>query len=233
MQGKSSKKIIKLAISMLVVMAMLMSSAAMAFAATFQSGSSAIVKVKTTLNFRQGPGTNQKIIARLQNGTKVTVISKTNSWYKVKLSNGKVGYVYSSYLAAASTSGTSTAPVTPVTPVTPTPTPAPSLGALEKDMLAMMFIMVPRAQAAAIRINEVLETEPEIKDPENANNCAADKGYVEFKDVTFSYHEPAMPGKSPSAEQWEAPNAEPGRETGRQPSGDGSESQVKPDLQHV
>lgn len=62
-------------------------------------------------------------------------------------------------------------------------------------MLAMMFIMVPRAQAAAVRINEVLETEPEILDAKDLKDSFAGKGYVEFKDVTFSYHgaeEPAI-----------------------------------------
>ncbi|MCX7883780.1 MAG: ABC transporter ATP-binding protein/permease [Caloramator sp.] len=62
-------------------------------------------------------------------------------------------------------------------------------------MLSMMFIMVPRAQAAASRINEVLDTMPEIVDAEKTNNSFSGKGYVEFKDVTFSYHgaeEPAL-----------------------------------------
>lgn len=62
-------------------------------------------------------------------------------------------------------------------------------------MLAMMFIMVPRAQAAAVRINEVLETAPGIVDPEKTHDSFKGKGYIEFKDVTFSYHgaeEPAL-----------------------------------------
>jgi ATP-binding cassette subfamily B multidrug efflux pump len=54
-------------------------------------------------------------------------------------------------------------------------------------MLAMMFIMVPRAQAAAVRINEVLETLPEIIDAEETKDALGQRGYVEFKDVTFSY----------------------------------------------
>jgi len=54
-------------------------------------------------------------------------------------------------------------------------------------MLAMMFIMVPRSQAAAERINEVLETLPEITDPPVASEAFSCKGYVEFQDVTFSY----------------------------------------------
>lgn len=63
-------------------------------------------------------------------------------------------------------------------------------------MLAMMFIMVPRAQAAAVRVNEVLATEPGITDAESLKTSSAGKkGYVEFKNVTFSYHgaeEPAL-----------------------------------------
>ncbi|RJE47536.1 MULTISPECIES: ABC transporter ATP-binding protein [unclassified Dehalobacter] len=62
-------------------------------------------------------------------------------------------------------------------------------------MLAMMFIMVPRSQAAAVRINEVLETVPEIEDAKELKDTFTGKGYVEFKDVTFSYHgaeEPAI-----------------------------------------
>lgn len=55
-------------------------------------------------------------------------------------------------------------------------------------MVAMMFIMVPRAQAAAVRINEVLDVNPEIVDPENAQNTGAVRGYIEFRDVSFSYH---------------------------------------------
>jgi ATP-binding cassette subfamily B protein len=55
-------------------------------------------------------------------------------------------------------------------------------------MVAMMFVMVPRAQAAAIRINEVLDTVPGIIDTKEAKECSLGKGYVEFKDVSFRYH---------------------------------------------
>lgn len=54
-------------------------------------------------------------------------------------------------------------------------------------MVSVMFIMVPRAQASAERINEVLDTEPKINDPEVPENSDGEKGFVEFKDVTFSY----------------------------------------------
>lgn len=73
-------------------------------------------------------------------------------------------------------------------------------------MLAMMFIMVPRAEAAAVRINEVLDTEPEIKDRDMTKEANKEKGFIEFKDVTFSYHgaeEPALRNISFSAKPGE------------------------------
>jgi len=62
-------------------------------------------------------------------------------------------------------------------------------------MLSMMFIMLPRAQASAVRINEVLGMEPEIKDAAQVQQADQQRGYVEFQDVTFSYpgaEEPAI-----------------------------------------
>jgi len=62
-------------------------------------------------------------------------------------------------------------------------------------MVAMMFVMVPRAQASADRINEVLETEPEIIDPAYSKTFQGKNGFVEFQNVSFSYpgaEEPAL-----------------------------------------
>lgn len=55
-------------------------------------------------------------------------------------------------------------------------------------MVALMFIMVPRAEASATRINQVLAMEPEISDPAETKEATRRRGYVEFQDVTFSYH---------------------------------------------
>jgi ATP-binding cassette, subfamily B, multidrug efflux pump len=54
-------------------------------------------------------------------------------------------------------------------------------------MVSMIFIMIPRAEASAIRINEVLEMEPEITDKTKTVLANKASGFVEFKDVTFSY----------------------------------------------
>jgi ATP-binding cassette, subfamily B, multidrug efflux pump len=73
-------------------------------------------------------------------------------------------------------------------------------------MLSLMFIMVPRAQAAAVRINEVLETHPGITDKEAGEASFTQKGYIEFKDVTFTYQgaeQPALRNISFSAKPGE------------------------------
>jgi len=54
--------------------------------------------------------------------------------------------------------------------------------------LAMsMFIMVPRAEASAERLLEVLHTEPSIKDPAEPVAPHKTRGNVEFSGVEFSY----------------------------------------------
>ncbi len=56
-------------------------------------------------------------------------------------------------------------------------------------MIAIMFIMVPRASVSGGRIAEVLTTEPSIVDPKQAEKFHADKkGYIEFNNVNFRYH---------------------------------------------
>ena len=52
-------------------------------------------------------------------------------------------------------------------------------------MLAMIFMMLPRAQVSANRINEVLETQSSIKDGNITKNSKDEKGTVEFKNVSF------------------------------------------------
>ena len=54
-------------------------------------------------------------------------------------------------------------------------------------MLAMIFMMLPRAQVSAARINEVLDTELTIKDGELDKSKTKEVGTVEFKNVSFKY----------------------------------------------
>jgi ATP-binding cassette subfamily B protein len=71
-------------------------------------------------------------------------------------------------------------------------------------MVTAMFVMLPRASAAAARINDVLEVAPEIGDPATPvqPQLASARGHVEFQNVTFQYpgaEEPALTGVSLTA----------------------------------
>jgi ATP-binding cassette subfamily B multidrug efflux pump len=54
-------------------------------------------------------------------------------------------------------------------------------------MAAMIFVMVPRAAAAAERIQQVLDAEVTLCDPAEPEEIPAPRGEVEFKDVEFRY----------------------------------------------
>jgi len=71
-------------------------------------------------------------------------------------------------------------------------------------MVTTMFVMLPRASAAAARINDVLDLAPEIVEPASPMQpqLATKRGSVVFEDVTFQYpgaEEPALTGVSFSA----------------------------------
>ena len=55
-------------------------------------------------------------------------------------------------------------------------------------MISIIFIMVPRASVSAGRVNEVIETEPIIKDPAKPKTTKnIYNGILEFKNVSFCY----------------------------------------------
>ena len=54
-------------------------------------------------------------------------------------------------------------------------------------MLTLVFVQLPRASTAAARAKEVLETEPSIKNKEKTKNNTKKKGYLAFKNVSFTY----------------------------------------------
>ena len=104
------------------------SSSATATPAPTQAPSGSEQSAKTTdVNLRRGAGTNYGVIKVIGTGTTVTVTDASNSqWYKVKLSDGTEGYLFSEYLKVTSGNIDSAKPS-----ATPTPTPAPSNGTVQ------------------------------------------------------------------------------------------------------
>ena len=54
-------------------------------------------------------------------------------------------------------------------------------------MISMLSIALPRAAVSSKRINEILDTEPNIKDKDEVEEFKNNSGLVEFKDVSFRY----------------------------------------------
>ena len=105
------------------------SSAAATPAPTQAPSNDGTVQAKLTadVNLRRGAGTNYGVIKVIGTGTTVTVTDASNSqWYKVKLSDGTEGYLFSEYLKVTSGNIDSAKPS-----ATPTPTPAPSNGTVQ------------------------------------------------------------------------------------------------------
>ena len=91
------------------------------------NGGTVQAKLTADVNLRRGAGTNYGVIKVIGTGTTVTVTDASNSqWYKVKLSDGTEGYLFSEYLKVTSGNIDSAKPS-----ATPTPTPAPNNGTVQ------------------------------------------------------------------------------------------------------
>ncbi|MDQ0921369.1 ABC transporter ATP-binding protein [Paenibacillus sp. V4I5] len=75
-------------------------------------------------------------------------------------------------------------------------------------MMTMIFMMIPRASASAVRINEVLALQSNILSAEMAKSLDSNQAAVEFKHVSFSY-----PGAEQPAIRDVSFRAEPGEVT--------------------
>src|SRR5215831_2948503 len=54
-------------------------------------------------------------------------------------------------------------------------------------MAIALVILVPRAEASAVRLNEVFSTRPSIEEPAQPVEPTQLTGEIEFRDVTFGY----------------------------------------------
>ncbi len=96
-KGAERKKILFLA----TVLLMIVFTASMVFSEGAPVNIGDTAKTTTALNFREAAGMTGKIAKVLVRNTEVTVLNKVGGWYQVKLSDGKVGYVYAKYLMLA------------------------------------------------------------------------------------------------------------------------------------
>ena len=73
---------------------------------TIKAGASGYVN-SSYVNLRSGAGTNYSVLTCMDKNTKFTFVDGkvyNSEWYKIKLTDGTVGYIYKSYASATSTS---------------------------------------------------------------------------------------------------------------------------------
>ena len=58
-------------------------------------------------------------------------------------------------------------------------------------MIVMIFMMLPAAQVSAVRINEIIKTEPAVKEGEREEGT--ERGTLEFRNVSFQYPDSSHP----------------------------------------
>ena len=72
-----------------------------------------------SLNVRSGASTTKEVIASITKNTKVTILDTLGNWYKVKLGDGTVGWVSSTYISTANIGTTPTAGAVSITTTFP------------------------------------------------------------------------------------------------------------------
>lgn len=58
----------------------------------------------TVLNVRSGAGTSYSVVTKINKGDTVEIVDKKSGWYKIKVSNGKTGWVSGDYIKIITTS---------------------------------------------------------------------------------------------------------------------------------
>ena len=93
-----------------IATAMSVTTASLALATTMSFADTKVGTVTASaLNIRSGASTSHSIVAKAYKGNKVEILETSNGWYKVKLSNGKIGWGSGEYIVvSAISSGEST-----------------------------------------------------------------------------------------------------------------------------
>ena len=90
-----------------MVLGTLLSAVIFTLGATETFADSTGIVTTSKLNVRSGPSTKYKVIGSLKKNNNVTILSSSNGWHKVRLSNNKEGWATSQYIKTGSSSNNS------------------------------------------------------------------------------------------------------------------------------
>ena len=100
------KKLLSVVLSALLLSGVL-AFAGTAQAATLDSTAGMIATSSGRLNVRNGKSTGATVVASLNKGSYVTLISKSGSWWKVEYAKGQYGYCHADYIKSVSSTAAS------------------------------------------------------------------------------------------------------------------------------
>ena len=91
------KKIISLSMTLIIML----SAFSMSSQAADNSSQAGVVSAGgSNLNVRRSAATSAEVLTRLKDGSDVTLMSKSGSWWKVEYADGKYGYSHADYIKA-------------------------------------------------------------------------------------------------------------------------------------
>ncbi|MBP3932092.1 MAG: SH3 domain-containing protein, partial [Peptostreptococcaceae bacterium] len=90
-----------------IATAMSVTTASLALATTMSFADTKVGTVTASaLNIRSGASTSHSIVTKAYKGNKVEILETSNGWYKVKLSNGKIGWGSGQYINISANNNT-------------------------------------------------------------------------------------------------------------------------------
>lgn len=200
-------RITALALILVLTMAMSFTGVSAQAADELKAGDKAVTTA-SWLNMRTGPGTTYSVQTVLIKNTRVSILEKSDNWYKISLENGKTGFTHGKYLKRSAAAV--------VTAVVPTPAPAantqPVIGKPESSMIlatttstqdtGLLDVLVPAfdkkygvtTKVIAVGTGEAIEMGKQgnadvlLVHARASEDAFVDSGYgVNRKDVMYNY----------------------------------------------
>ncbi|MGM8250886.1 SH3 domain-containing protein [Clostridium perfringens] len=128
-----------------------------------------VTNVSTVLNLRKEPRIGAEIINRLLNNTKVNILGKQGSWYKIEL-NGQKGYVYGMFLNEGTMKENSSKTIANKKSEVKSEDKKEKKSSVKKEVVSGAKAKVAQKQREEAKANMTSEAKPAINKEVKSNN---------------------------------------------------------------
>ncbi|MCX0387917.1 SH3 domain-containing protein [Clostridium perfringens] len=136
-----------------------------------------VTNVSTVLNLRKEPRIGAEIINRLLNNTKVNILGKQGSWYKIEL-NGQKGYVYGMFLNEGTMKENSSKTIANKKSEVKSEDKKEKKSSVKKEVVSGVKAKVAQKQREEAKANMTSEAKPAINKETKSNNKVEVKSEV-------------------------------------------------------